>query len=140
LPCLHLPPINLVVSQGSYPVSPVGDLILGRASHLDAFSGYPFQTWLPSDAPGGTAGTPEVCPRPVLSYWERLPSSHLRPQRIETDLSHDGLNPARGSLLIGEQPNPWDLIQPQDVMSRHRGAEPGRLCELLGPTSLLSPG
>jgi hypothetical protein len=36
----------------------MGDLILGRASHLDAFSAYPNQTWLPSNAPGGTTGTP----------------------------------------------------------------------------------
>src|SRR5215475_4488976 len=32
---------------------------------------------------------------PVLSYWERLPSTLLRPRRIETELSHDVLNPAR---------------------------------------------
>ena len=41
---------------------------------------------------------------------------------------------------MGGQPNPWDLLQPQDMTSRHRGAEPRRLCELLGATSLLSPG
>ena len=40
---------------------------------------------------------------------------------------------------MGEQPNPWDLLQPQDVTSRHRGAEPPRRCELFGETSLLSP-
>ena len=40
---------------------------------------------------------------------------------------------------MGEQPNPWDLLQPQDVMSRHRGAEPRRRYERLGATSLLSP-
>ena len=40
---------------------------------------------------------------------------------------------------MGEQPNPWDLIQPQDVMSRHRGGEPGRRYELLDQTTLLSP-
>ena len=39
-----------------------GNLISGPASRLDAFSAYPFQTWLPSYAPGGTTGTPEVCP------------------------------------------------------------------------------
>ena len=39
-----------------------------------------------------------------------------------------------------EQPNPWDLLQPQDAMSRHRGAKPLRRCELLGVISLLSPG
>ena len=48
--------------------------------------------------------------------------------------------PSSRTALMGEQPNPWDLIQPQDAMSRHRGAEPGRRCELLDLTSLLSPG
>ena len=47
--------------------------------------------------------------------------------------------PSSRTTLIGEQPNPWDLLQPQDVMSRHRGAKPPRLCELLGEISLLSP-
>lgn len=41
--------------------------------------------------------------------------------------------------LIGEQPNPWDLLQPQDVMSRHRGAKRCRRYELLDTISLLSP-
>ena len=40
---------------------------------------------------------------------------------------------------MGEQPNPWDLLQPQDVTSRHRGAKPFRRYELLGMISLLSP-
>ena len=48
--------------------------------------------------------------------------------------------PSSRTALMGEQPNPWDLIQPQDAMSRHRGAEPSRRCELLAKTSLLSPG
>ena len=48
--------------------------------------------------------------------------------------------PSSRATLIGEQPNPWDRLQPQDVTSRHRGAEPSRRCELLGKTSLLSPG
>ena len=46
--------------------------------------------------------------------------------------------PSSRTTLIGEQPNPWDLLQPQDVMSRHRGAKPPRRCELLGGISLLS--
>ena len=48
--------------------------------------------------------------------------------------------PSSRTALMGEQPNPWDLIQPQDAMSRHRGAEPSRRYELLEKTSLLSPG
>ena len=47
--------------------------------------------------------------------------------------------PNSRTTLIGEQPNPWDLLQPQDVMSRHRGAKPYRRWELLGKISLLSP-
>ena len=37
--------------------------------------------------------------------------------------------PSSRTTLIGEQPNPWDLLQPQDVMSRHRGAKHRRRCE-----------
>jgi hypothetical protein len=47
--------------------------------------------------------------------------------------------PSSRATLIGEQPNPWDLLQPQDVTSRHRGAKPPRRYELLGEISLLSP-
>ena len=48
--------------------------------------------------------------------------------------------PSSRTTLMGEQPNPWDQPQPQDVTSRHRGAKPPRRCELLGEISLLSPG
>ena len=47
--------------------------------------------------------------------------------------------PSSRTALMGEQPNPWDRLQPQDAMSRHRGAKPRRRCELLGVISLLSP-
>ena len=47
--------------------------------------------------------------------------------------------PNSRTTLIGEQPNPWDLLQPQDVMSRHRGAKQPRRYGLLGVISLLSP-
>ena len=47
--------------------------------------------------------------------------------------------PSSRATLMGEQPNPWNLLQLQDVTSRHRGAKPPRRCELLGEISLLSP-
>src|ERR1700742_511513 len=47
--------------------------------------------------------------------------------------------PSSRTTLNGEQPYPWDLLQPQDVMSRHRGAKLLRRCGLLGSISLLSP-
>ena len=56
-PPVHLPPINVVVFN-----DPQRDLILWLASRLDAFSAYPYPTRLPSSAPGGTTGAPEVGP------------------------------------------------------------------------------
>src|SRR5260370_27895369 len=47
--------------------------------------------------------------------------------------------PSSRTALMGEQPNPWDLLQPKDATSRHRGAKPFRRCGLLGRISLLSP-
>src|SRR5229473_4151850 len=47
--------------------------------------------------------------------------------------------PSSRTALMGEQPNPWDLLRPQDATSRHRGAKPFRRCGLLGRISLLSP-
>ena len=48
--------------------------------------------------------------------------------------------PSSRAALMGEQPNPWDLLQPQDATSRHRGAKPPRRCGRSGEISLLSPG
>ena len=47
--------------------------------------------------------------------------------------------PSSRTALIGEQPNPWELLHPQDAMSRHRGAKPKRRYDLLTSISLLSP-
>ena len=97
---------------------------------------------------------------PVLSY----PAVHLAIQLVHNRYVHSGplvlgaapfkyptptmdrdqtvsrrFEPSSRATLIGEQPNPWDLLQPQDVTSRHRGAKPSRRCELLEKISLLSP-
>ena len=47
--------------------------------------------------------------------------------------------PSSRTALMGEQPNPWNMLLLQDAMSRHRGAKPRRRCGLLGEISLLSP-
>ena len=47
--------------------------------------------------------------------------------------------PSSRTTLNGEQPYPWDLLQPQDEMSRHRGAKRCRRYGRLGIISLLSP-
>jgi len=72
LPRFHLEPIYLVAYKGSYLL---GNLILRGASRLDAFSAYPFRTWLPSGAPGGTTGTPAV--RPSRSSRTKDSSSQI---------------------------------------------------------------
>ena len=71
-----------------------------------------------------------------------LGTSPLKPPTPITDRDRTvsrRSEPSSRATLIGEQPNPWDLLQPQDVTSRHRGAKPPRRCELLGEISLLSP-
>lgn len=48
--------------------------------------------------------------------------------------------PSSRAALMGEQPNPWDRLQPQDATSRHRGAKPPRRCGLLGGDKPVIPG
>ena len=62
-----------------------------------------------------------------------------RPQQIGDRTVSRRSEPSSRTALMGEQPNPWQLLHRQDAMSRHRGAEPGRRYGLLDQTSLLSP-
>ena len=115
-----------------------GEFILGRASHLDAFSGYHSRPSLPGVAPGGTTGT--RAGRPTRSSRTRVRSPQLSNATTDTDRTVSRRSePSSCTTLTGEQPDPWDLLQPQDVISRHRGAKPRRRCELSGAISLLSP-
>ena len=88
-----------------------------------------------------------LAPQPVDQRFVRPGPLVLRPdlRRLPTPTTDRDRTVSRRSepssraTLIGEQPNPWDLLQPQDVTSRHRGAKPLRRYELLGAISLLSP-
>src|SRR6476660_8440267 len=73
LPRLHLRPINVMVSHGPYLVNPVGNLILKRASYLDAFSTYLFRRSLTSSALGRTTGTRELRPSRSSRTRDSLP-------------------------------------------------------------------
>src|SRR5574339_730097 len=100
----------------------------------------------------------------VISSAHSYPSMHLAIQPVHQRCVHSGplvlgvaprklpaptvdrdqtvsrrFKPSSRTTLNGEQPYPWDRLQPQDVMSRHRGAKPPRRYELLGEISLLSP-
>ena len=78
-----------------------------------------------------------VHPGPLVLGTNPLNSSTPMADRDRTVSRRS--EPSSRTTLIGEQPNPWDLLQPQDVMSRHRGAKHRRRYELLGGISLLSP-
>jgi hypothetical protein len=67
------------------------------------------------------------------------PLKFQRPQWIGDRTVSRRSEPSSRAPLIGEQPNPWELLHPQDGTGRHRGAEPCRRCGRLGKTSLLSP-
>ena len=98
-PRLHPRPIDQVFSLApSRPSGGLGRLISGRASRLDAFSGYPFRTWLPGACRWRDNRYTRGPSTSVLSYWRQSPSGVLRLWQIETELSHDVLNPARVPL------------------------------------------
>src|SRR5271170_744174 len=79
-----------------------------------------------------------VHPGPLVLGTTPLNSPTPTADRDRTVLRRS--EPSSRTALMGEQPNPWDLLQPQDATSRHRGAKPCRRYGLLGKISLLSPG
>ena len=134
----HLRPIYLVVFKGPY-FSRMGYLILRGASRLDAFSVYPLPAWLLCHGMDfQQIHQRPVRPGPLVLRTAPLKYPAPAPDRDRTVSRRS--EPSSRTALMGEQPNPWDLLQPQDAMSRHRGAKPLRRCELLGVISLLSPG
>ena len=87
------------------------------------------------------AGQPDhqryVHPGPLV-LWS-APLKYPAPTADRDQTVSRRFKPSSRTALIGEQPNPWDLLQPQDAMGRHRGAKPRRRYELSGAISLLSP-
>ncbi len=86
----------------------MGDLILGLASRLDAFSAYPFPAWLPGDATGVTAGSPLAGPSrssrtedssPILGLASRLDAFSAYP--FPAWLPGDATGVTAGSPLAG---------------------------------------
>src|SRR5208283_1365632 len=113
----HLQPINQVVFLGpSYP------LRVGR-SHLEEC--FPLICIQRLSLPNFAT---ERC------HWHDSSTTTDRDRTVSRRSE-----PSSRTALIGEQPNPWNLLQLQDAMSRHRGAKPERRYELLAPISLLSP-
>ena len=139
LPRFHLEPINLVISQEpSVLLAQIGKPNLGAGFVLRCVQRLSFRH---------IATQRCRLARQLVHHWCR----HLGPLVLKTTLlkfpppasDRDRTvsrrsEPSSRTALMGEQPNPWDLLQPQDAMSRHRGAKPPRRCELLGEISLLS--
>ncbi len=78
-----------------------------------------------------------VQPGPLV--LRSAPLKYLTPTEDRDQTVSRRFEPSSRTALIDEQSNPWDLLQPQDAMSRHRGAKPPRRYELLEEISLLSP-
>ncbi|EQE91113.1 cell wall-associated hydrolase domain protein [Clostridioides difficile CD70] len=134
---LHLRPINQIVFLGSYPCGGKSYLEVGFA--LRCFQ----RLSIPYIAPSHALGRQLVHQRYVHPGPLVLRTGLLKFPTPATDRDRTvsrRSEPSSRTTLMGEQPNPWDLLQPQDVMSRHRGAKPPRRCGLLGEISLLSPG
>jgi hypothetical protein len=93
----------------------------------------------PAITPGGITGTPVVLLFRSSRTRNSFPSEILTPTVDRDRTVSRRSEPSSRTTLTGEQPDPWDLLQPQDVMSRHRGAKPRRRYELSGAISLLSP-
>ncbi len=91
----------------------------------------------PAFTVGTITGTPAVRP-PGPLVLRKAPLNALAPTPDMDRTVSRRSEPSSRTALMGEQPNPWDLLQPQVAMSRHRGAKPPRRCELLGEISLLS--
>jgi hypothetical protein len=139
LPGVHLPPINQLVLLGSY-------LTRSETSHLGV--GFALRCFQRLSRPDIAT---ELLPlaEQLAHHWSvhpgplvlgTAPRKRLAPTTDRDRTVSRRSEPSSRAALMGEQPNPWDRLQPQDATSRHRGAKPCRRCELLGRISLLSPG
>ena len=95
---VHLPPINVVVSHGPLGVLRPGSVHLGEGFPLRCI-----QRLSPRDIANRRCAwrhSRDTRGRfvRVLSYYGRRPSTLQRPHRIQTELSHDVLNPAHVPL------------------------------------------
>ncbi len=147
LRCLHEPPSKLLISERTLPGRPpLRERGPGGTRHLRGrFALRCCQRFSrPDVATQRCFGRNNWCTsgrsRPVLSYWGAGPSRVQLPVADRDRTVSRRSEPSSRAALMGEQPNPWDRLQPQDATSRHRGAKPRRRCELLGGISLLSPG
>ena len=113
-------------------------LFLGEVSSLDAFSFYPLRRGCPA-VPSRTTGKLAAA-TPCSSRTKGTCPSEIKtpPKDSNTPVSRR-CKPISRSLLMGEQPHPWQLLHHQDRKRRHRSSKPPGRYELLLETTQLSP-
>ena len=138
LPLVHIRPIDLVVFQEPSPIK-------GRRPYLaEGFTliclqrlSWPNVGYPAMPQAGQLAHQRFVLLNPLVLEKKPLKSPTPAPDR-DRPVSRRS-KPSSRTAFIGEQPNPWELLHPQDAMSRHRGAKPPRRYERSEEISLLSP-
>ena len=137
---LHLPPINPVVYRGSLEAcaSCMPDLEGGFTLRCFQRLSLPNLATRRVDLAIQPAHQGSVLPNPLV--LGKTPLKNATPTADRDRPGSRRSEPSSRTTLMGEQPNPWDRLQPQDVMSRHRGAKPHRRYGRSGAISLLSPG
>ena len=140
LPGFHLSPIKRVVFPWPYPLNGGGSAHLEVGFALRCFQRFSCpdiatQRWRSALQ---LAHQRSVHPGPLV--LGAVPRNAPTPTEDRDRTVSRRSEPSSRAALMGEQPNPWDRLQPQDATSRHRGAKPCRRCELSGKISLLSPG
>ena len=131
LPPVHLHPINVIVFDDPKKSNLVAGFVLRCFQHLSI----DLDTQQCTAAQLVNQRSVQHGPLVLVSEPRKFHTPTIDRDRTVSRRSE----PSSRATLMGEQPNPWDLLQPQDVTSRHRGAKPLRRYELLGGISLLSP-
>ena len=136
----HFHPIYLIISEGSYFPEGNGKSHLEASFTLRCFQrlSRPYIATQRCSLAEQLVHQRYVHPGPLVLRTGPLKFPTPATDRDRTVSRRS--EPSSRTALMGEQPDPWDRLQPQDAMSRHRGAKPPRRCGLLGEISLLSPG
>ena len=125
--------------QRHHVMAAVRCLVFGVASSLDAFSFYPLSRGC-SALPCRTTDRLEATDPRSSRTKGSLPSGiKTLPAKSNKPVSRRS-EPSSRSLLMGEQPHPWQLLHHQDRKNRQRSSKPPGRYELLLETTQLSPG
>ena len=103
-----------------------------KVSHLEG--GFPLRCFQRLSVPNIATRLMQLAPQPVHQRFVHSGPlvlgtallKYLTPMVDRDRTVSRRSKPSSRTALMGEQTNPWDLLQPQDAMSRHRGAKPRR--------------